>query len=247
MKKTLITLLALAGVAAAAEQTITLSDYAYTDGFYATTVLSLEQLTTIMNTSHVDTTIMGVGVLLDNNSTHSAAVALKTWNNDAHNQFHVYYNQGAGVDASSFGNANASFTAPSGYTWPTNHGINDTATGGLTTTNAVGAALTFAFAPKNAATDVYGISVALTIAYTDGTYGTIVGNADKYSWSNNSYKATEFVYDDTYLSAPTVTKSGTWTHADLVNANMTALVPEPTTATLSLLALAGLAARRRRK
>ena len=239
MKKTLITLLALAGVAAATEQTITLSDYGYTDGFYATSVLGLEDLTSIITTKNLDTTLIGVGVALDNNTTHSAVLTVKSWTN---NEFHLYYNQAAGVSSSGFGNASASFSAPDGYTWPQGHALNNA----FSMEDAVGGALTFAFAPKAAETDVYGISVALTVAYADGSTQTIVGNAAGYSWSNNQYKATEIFYDDAYITAPTVTKAGNWTHADLVSANMTALVPEPTTATLSLLALAGLAARRRR-
>ena len=240
MKKTLITLLALCGVAAAAEQTITLSDYGYTDGFYATSVLDLEDLTSIITKKNLDTTLIGVGVAIDNNSTHSGVLTVKSWTN---NEFHLYYNQAAGVSSSGFGNASASFSAPDGYTWPQGHAINNA----FSMEDAVGGALTFAFAPKAAETDVYGISVALTVAYADGSTQTIVGNAAGYSWSNNQYKATKIFYDDAYITAPTVTKAGNWTHADLVAANKTALVPEPTTATLSLLALAGLAARRRRR
>ena len=253
MKKTLITLLALCGVAAAAEQTITLSDYGYTDGFYATSVLDLDDLTSIITQKNLDTTLIGVGVYGDAGQKsdgtpvaafgeHSAVLTVKSWTN---NEFHLYYNKAAGVDASGFGNASASFSAPDGYTWPQGHAINNAFEN---MENAVGGALTFAFAPKDAATDVYGISVALTVAYADGSITTIVGNASKYSWSDNDYKATKIFYDDAYITAPTVTKAGNWTHADLVAANKAALgVPEPTTATLSLLTLAGLAARRRRK
>ena len=242
MKKTLITLLALCGVATATEQTITLSDYGYTDGFYATSVLDLDDLTSIITTKNLDTTLIGVGVAIDNDTTHSAVLTVKSWTN---NELHLYYNQDAGVSSSGFGNASASFSAPDGYTWPQGHAINNAF---ANMENAVGGALTFAFAPKEAATDVYGISIALTVAYADGSITTIVGNASGYSWSNNDYKATEIFYDDAYITAPTVTKTGNWTHADLVTANKAALgVPEPTTATLSLLALAGLAARRRRK
>ena len=238
MKQTLITLLALAGVAAATEQTITLSDYGYTDGFYATSVLDLEDLTSIITQKNLDTTLIGVGVALDDDTTHSGVLTVKSWTN---NELHVYSNQAAGVSSTGFGNANASFSAPDGYTWPQGHAINNA----FSMEDAVGGALTFAFAPKAAETDVYGISIALSVAYADGSIQTIVGNAGGYSWSNNQYKATKIFYDDAYITTPTVTKAGNWTHADLVAANKTALVPEPTTATLSLLALCGLAARRR--
>ncbi len=240
MKKTIITLLALAGVSAATEQTITLSDYGYTDGFYATSVLDLEDLTSIITTKNLDTTLIGVGVALDNNTTHSGVLTVKSWTN---NELHVYSNKAAGVSSSAFGNADASFSAPDGYTWPQGHAINNA----FSMEDAVGGALTFAFAPKAAETDVYGISIALSVSYADGSIQTIVGNAGGYSWSNNQYKATKIFYDDAYITAPTVTKAGNWTHADLVAANKTALVPEPTSATLSLLALCGLAARRRRR
>lgn len=251
MKKTIITLLALAGVAAATEQTITLSDYGYTDGFYATSVLELEDLTSIITTKNLNTTLIGVGVYGDAGAKDdgtptaafgdfSAVLTVKTWTN---NEFHLYYNQDAGVSSTNFGYANASFSAPDGYTWPQGHALNNA----FSMEDAVSGALTFAFAPKAAETDVYGISVALTVAYADGSTQTIVGNTTGFSWSNNPYKATEIFYDDAYITAPTVTKAGNWTHADLVAANKAALVPEPTTATLSLLALAGLASRRRRK
>ena len=122
MKKTIITLLALAGVAAATEQTITLSDYGYTDGFYATSVLDLEDLASIITTKNLDTTLIGVGVAIDNNTTHSGVLTVKSWTN---NELHVYHNQAAGVSSSGFGNAGASFSAPDGYTWPQGHAINN--------------------------------------------------------------------------------------------------------------------------
>ncbi|MBR7108648.1 MAG: PEP-CTERM sorting domain-containing protein [Akkermansia sp.] len=50
------------------------------------------------------------------------------------------------------------------------------------------------------------------------------------------------------LGTPQVTTSATpWTRDSLIAANEAVLVPEPATATLSLLALVGLAARRRHR
>ena len=240
MKKTISLILALCGVAMGAEKTITLSDYGYTDGFYATSVLSSEELVKLIMTPNVNTTIIGVDVALDNNTTYAGAMGIRTW--EDRNEFHIWYQKDAAVNVTNV-STSSSFSAPEGYTWPAGHAINKA----FTMENVVGAALTFAFAPKAAATEVYGFSVALTVQYADGTLDTIVGNANGFAWSNNQYNATSLYYDDAYLSAPSVTKDGNWTHADLVAANKAALVPEPTTATLSLLALAGLAARRRRK
>ncbi|MBE6435548.1 MAG: PEP-CTERM sorting domain-containing protein [Akkermansiaceae bacterium] len=55
-------------------------------------------------------------------------------------------------------------------------------------------------------------------------------------------------YADSLLGTPQVTTSATSrTRDSLIAANEAVLVPEPATATLSLLALVGLAARRRRR
>ena len=228
----------------AAEQTINLADTGYTTGVVLTTTLTAEQLTNIVVTPNVNKTLIGFGVALDNNTTHSAALTVKTW--DSKNEFHLYYNQDAGVDASGFGYASASFSAPEGYTCPAGHAINNA----FDYSQVKEAALTLAFAPKAAATDVYGISLALTVEYNDGTWASIVGTATGYSWSNNQYKATEVFYDDSLLSAPVVTLDGSWTHESLVEANKQALaIPEPSAfgllAGLGALALVG--TRRRRK
>lgn len=241
MKKTIVALLALAGVAAAAEQVITLTGYGQTDGLYATSVLTTGQLTSLFGTENVSKTFIGVNIGLDDDTTYKGTVGVNTWS--GRNEFHVYYNKAAGESVWG-ANTSGSFTAAGGYTYPTNHAINQA----LSLENAVSGALTFAFAPKDAATDAYGLSVAVTVAYADGTTASVVGNMTGLSWSNNKYWATEVFYDDSLIPAPVVTKDGNWTHDTLVNANYAALgVPEPATATLSLLALAGLAARRRRK
>ena len=247
MKKTIIALLALAGVSMAAQQTITLENYTGTDGFYATSVLTGEQLNALIGVADINKSLIGVEVGIDNNTTFKGTMGVRTW--DDRNEFHVYYSNagvdGAGIDVTNK-TVKASFTAAAGYEYPANHAINKALL--KEGVDVTGAALTFAFAPKNAETDVYGLSIALTVTYSDNTYKSIVGNTTGFSWSNNAYWANSVYYDDTYLTAPTVTKSGTWTHDSLVQANAGALgIPEPTTATLSLLALAGLAARRRRK
>ena len=245
MKKTLIALLAMAGVAMSAQQSITMTDYSATDGFYATSVLTGTQLNSIISTASVNKPLFGLQVELDNDTTFTAWSAVRTW--DSRNEFHVYYNQDitAGTSVTSK-NVGCSYYATDGYSYPANHAINDAVLRSDATITS--AAITFAFAPKDASTEEFGLSVALTVIYDDNTTKTIVGNATGLSWSNNDYWVTDVYYDDAFLTAPLVTKSATWTHDTLVQANEKALgIPEPTTATLSLLALAGLAARRRRK
>ena len=245
MKKTLITLMALAGVASAAQQSITMSDYGTTDGFYATSVLTGTQLSSIISTASVNKPLFGLQVKLDDDSTFTAWSAVRTW--DSRNEFHLYFNQDitAGTSVTNK-NVGKSYTATDGYAYPSNHAINEAVLREDATITS--AALTFAFAPKNATTEEYGMSVALTVIYDDNTTRTIVGNATGLSWSNNTYWVTDVYYDDSLLTTPLITKSDTWTHDTLVQANEKALgIPEPTTATLSLLALCGLAARRRRK
>ena len=246
MKKyiTLAALLA-AGTALvnAAQQTIQLSDTEYTDGVVATMQLTPEQLKAIISTASVNTSLIGVGVLLDDGNTHSGTMGVHTW--DDRNEFHVWYNKDAGVNLTNVGTS-TSFSAPEGYEWPTGHAINKA----FDLEKAVDVALTFAFAPKNAATDVYGLSVVLTVEYSDGTWKSIVGNASAYSWSNNSYKPTSVFYDDSLLTTPTVTVDGTWTHASLVATNEKVLgIPEPSAFGLlaGIGALALVASRRRRR
>lgn len=91
--------------------------------------------------------------------------------------------------------------------------------------------VTYSFAPGNSPTFTLGSDVTFTL--------TPAGNA-------SAQKMPVSVFQGTNISgAPNPT--GTWLAPFQLTATVTQQVPEPTTATLSLLALAGLAARRRRK
>ncbi len=102
---------------------------------------------------------------------------------------------------------------------------------------------------KNLTTHATRATTTVTITYNDGTDAdTYEGVTNSHMWTEtnaNGTAITENVYqfhatgitvvDDTYVSSYKVTGL------------QTAVIPEPATATLSLLALAGLAMRRRRK
>ena len=92
MKKTLITLLALAGVASAAQQTIDMTGYEYGDGFYLTTTLSAETVTSLIGTASLNKTILGHSVTgvqdytnpetADATISYTAALGIKTWDDE---------------------------------------------------------------------------------------------------------------------------------------------------------------------
>ncbi len=261
MKKTLITLLALAGVASAAQQTIDMTGYEYGDGFYLTTTLSAETVTSLIGTESLNKTILGHSVTgvqdytnpetADTTLSYTAALGIKTWSD--RNEFHFFKDQEGGQDATK-GTAGLSSVGGSDYTWPTNHAMNQLFLSD--TKNITGAALTYAFAVRDTeSTMPYGVAIVLTVCYDDGTWTTALGQSTFYSWESKNgyvakYKPDELTYDDEYLSIDSsdIVKSTDWTYNSIVAANHAALgVPEPATATLSLLALAGLTMRRRRK
>ena len=94
-------------------------------------------------------------------------------------------------------------------------------------------------------------NVALSIGFTDGTVETYDGTKANIVFGGTSgFASTGITINDTYVTSYEV--DTTFTSLDDAKTKSVALlpstsVPEPTTATLSLLALAGLAARRRRK
>ena len=155
-------------------------------------------------------------------------------------QLHIYVDK-VGGDAIT-GNANGSFSDAD--LWPANH---DMKAYFEDLSNAVEGAITLGYQGDHVPNVTYkGTAVTLSVLYNDGTIKTIYGLNTTYKWSSN-YIA-NITYADSLLGTPQVTTSATpWTRDSLIAANEAVLVPEPTTATLSLLALAGLAARRRRK
>ena len=115
----------------------------------------------------------------------------------------------------------------------------------LSDVSQVGIALTYDKKDTASEGAVKGVQV---IAYTLGTDGTLSQayshNVNNVRWvganvTGASINTTYFDSVDVYI--------GDWTTEGVKEQLKTMLIPEPTTATLSLLALAGLAARRRRK
>ena len=139
-------------------------------------------------------------------------------------------------------------TAPSGAGYYLNFGGGNlpgtTATytlNSLDFTNAVGAVLTMGVWKSHST------FTCLTLMYADGTFRDYAEEATSYKTSSNY---TDVAISSTYVDKAYVYVDQSFTKETLAAANhdvLLALVPEPTTATLTLLALAGLAARRRRK
>lgn len=230
MIKSLITLIALAGVSVAGTGTITLDNEANTNAVIVTADLSLDQLTKILWTNSTNTSLIG---FQDSGSNRYSAI-VGTWNSKQE-IFNIN-----GIDAG---------TGVSGtprYYWNPNIKVNEY----FEQENAIGGAITLAYAgadvDKNN-TNNEGVSILISVLYEDNTVTHLYGNDSGLKWSSNYITAV--TYADNLMDTPTVTVTSTpWSEASLTQINEKVLgIPEPTTATLSLLALAGLAARRRRR
>lgn len=240
MKKTLIALLAMVGVAAAGTtSTITLNS-AYDSPVIATSELSLENLTTIISGSDLRSALLGVTVVRnagqEDEEKYPWSISANYW--DPSNELHIYTKEaGEAVQ----GYADGSFSGSEG-SWPTGHKLSNA----FTLEGAVKGVITLGYAGDHATMELAGTAVAMSVLYEDGSVKSIYGLNTGYKYSNDSIAY--LTYNSDVLATPTVTIGTDWTRDSLIAANKVALgVPEPTTATLGLLALAGLAARRRRK
>ena len=244
MKKTLIALMALTGAAFAGTGTITLNGTTANSPIIATSELTLANLTTITSVANTNKALLGI--TLDggvNNETGQEnddlnwSASVGSWSGTC--ELRIYNKQGGEAIS---GNSAGSFT----------YNID----GGSTSTlnmkdyfslkNAVKGAITFAYAGTHATQTAEGTAVVLSVLYEDGTIKSLYGINTGYKYSNNTPIA--ITYNTDLLGTPVVTTNVDWSASSLVAAHSDLLlVPEPTTATLSLLALAGLCARRRRK
>ena len=239
MKKTLIALVALCGSAmAGTTKSITLNT-TNTTPIIATSELTLAQVTTIISDSTLKSALMGLTIIRnagqDNEEQINWSISANYW--APSNELHIYEKQ-AGESVS--GNAAASFSDSEG-SWPTGHKLSNA----FSLENAVSGAITLGYAGENASMDLMGTAVVFSVLYNDGTVKSIYGINSARRYSNDGIAL--LTYNSDVMSAPTVTTGTDWTRASLIKANEAVLIPEPTTATLSLLALVGLAARRRRK
>ena len=132
----------------------------------------------------------------------------------------------------------------------TDAGLGSVFTSATNWENIDSVALVYSYStPETGATTT---NVALSIGYTDGSEITTYGNTKSNIVFNgiSGFAATGVTINDTYVTSYDV--SNVYSDLDTAKTMSAALIssqaiPEPTTATLSLLALAGLAARRRRK
>ena len=264
MKKTLITLLALSGMlsmsAYATETTsLKLSDATLTSSNGAE--MNMDAAGMAANKEFTLTMSINANKLMELLST-SAPTETNTWIAEIDTERsggRTDYSTGlAVVYASSSNETDASLMA--GYYNDGNKlvGKNFNVTNGTTTTSYLSSIVSSAWGYnsttktsdiKAAAVTISGtvgsnFSICLTMKKSDGSLLEYTGTTSGYSFGNttdiNSVSFNSSVVNSAYYFDSIATTA----NAKSLNA---ALVPEPTTATLSLLALAGLAARRRRK
>lgn len=108
-------------------------------------------------------------------------------------------------------------------------------------------AITLVYSYNTPAEGATTINLAVSIGYTDGTITTFGDTKSNIVFSGASgFSATGLTTNDTYVASYEFSSDYT-SLEDAKKMSAALAIPEPTTATRSLLALAGLAARRRRK
>ncbi len=212
-----------------------------------TSLMSADATKAIISSENTDSALLGI----KNNSQPSFAISVGsfTTNQIKGQQLRIYDDKVAGESISGAGSV-LTWT-DGGGTSVTSSVLNDY----FATTDIVAGAITLGYNTPSTTgvTDSNkGTQVVFSVLYDNGEILTL------YGYKNNQYYSTGHIasisYDSSLLAAPTIVVSKDATNAavtrtSLVASNVSALktIPEPTTATLSLLALAGLAARRRCK
>jgi len=145
-------------------------------------------------------------------------------------------------------NDDTAFTTKGATVFGTNGSAATSALTDIDWTNAAGAALTIAYNGISSNTGPLGVQIYFSVAMNNGRIVTLNAGNNGTQWVNDKYDVTEIRYTTDYLDALTIYDGyATADQAWELNKGVLPAVPEPTTATLSLLALAGLAARRRRR
>ena len=263
MKKTLITLLALSGMlsmSAYATETTSLKLFDATLTSSNGAEMNMDAAGMAANKEFTLTMSINANKLMELLST-SASTETNTWiaQISTERSGNTDYSTGlAVVYASSSNETDASLMAGYYNSGSKLVGKNFNVTDGTTTTTYLSSIVTSAWGYnsttqtsdiKAAAVTISGtvgsnFSICLTMKKTDGSLLEYTGTTSGYSFGSttdiNSVSFNSSVVNSAYYFDSIATTK----NAKSLNA---ALVPEPTTATLSLLALAGLAARRRRK
>lgn len=264
MKKTLITLLALAGVASAAWTADDASGWLYKSGDTWVT----NSATVTQDTSSKDLTIQILNAdeqtldfsYQEGNATRACYTFAITLNLDELTSPATATSAAWGGSKVGIGLNNGAVTACIGSgsaSWNTT-GLTLGSTGSLTlvVTTGTGGSMVLAYGDDGTYTSVVGSQTG-----NGKVNGTTNDGGSYYGWTGLKEKAniTSFTIDGSIVDAiekfavwsPDATADGLTDAAMLTNMDTVAsamnAIPEPTTATLSLLALCGLAARRRRK
>ena len=244
----------LAGGAVASETPVTLESALYTsktditnitnvsDSFSYTLNFDVAAMKAILGVNSGTDAVRPMLVIADNNYDMGLAMAL---NNTGF--VGTYSFNSSAMSNLTMGGSNSENRQPmteSGSTPATNAFANGNADSLNTKFDKLtGLALTFSHTAKDSS------SLYVTLTFSDGTKSELYGTNTGFKWTqtgalvgsvNNLYINEDYI-SDVYLFNSAVDKNTAF------NLNAAALVPEPTTATLSLLALAGLAARRRRR
>ncbi len=247
MKKTLITLLALGGLAMG--EAITINQYdghqhiatSSTHSLLVTSTIDADDVESIITQTGMDKALLSIKVA------HSNAKSVGVGSYNGKTTLRTYNNTIAGNDISGNGNV-FSWTDATGT--EANANLNDY----FESEGIVAGALTMGYnsAKTTGATgETKGIYLAFSVLYADGSSLTLCAHNASETLAN--YHIENITYEDSLLNTPTIVVNTSSDNAavdmsQVLKANHAALgIPEPATATLSLLALAGLAARRRRK
>ena len=244
MKKTLITLLAFSGLAMG--EAITINQH---DGHQHIATSSQHSLlvTSTIDADDVKSIITQVGLnraLLSIKVNGDPAKSVSVGAYDGKTTIRTFNSTVAGSTVSGAGNA-FSWTDAAGASATSN--LNDY----FESEGIVSGALTMGYnsaATKGVTADTKGIYLAFSVLYSDGSVLTLCAHNAKETFQSKHIE--NITYDDSLLNAPTIVVNTDATNAavsleQVLMANLQA-IREPTTATLSLLALCGLAARRRR-
>ncbi len=213
-----------------------LTSYAKSGDFSVTLTLNASDVATAMDSSTLSVlfTMQGQGADVDTSNVIGLVTGKSNLSGDSQEGFFVSHRDVASLGATTTGNGDR-------------YGFPNTSTmsylGNVDFSNVTDMVLTFVFDRGDNATSstitTYlsylseGVVTNITGSRTAAEGHMLNGNFGTLAW-NSTYVDSIYVFDSALSSAD----------AQQIN---TALVPEPTTATLSLLALAGLAARRRRK